>query len=64
MSGSNIDRQIRAALDQIHRELIQAAPCRWAYDGATDIYQCPHLTLPGRDVIARVQRFNNFPLQG
>jgi len=64
MSRASTDQQIQSGLDQIHRELIQSrAPCRWAYDGTKDTYQCPHLTLTGKAVITRVERFNHYPLR-
>ena len=63
MSRANTDRQIVAGLDQIHRELITSTPCRWSYTGTTDTYTCPHLTLTGKEVITRVERFNYYPLR-
>ena len=55
-----VERQIVAALDQIHRELAGAAPCRWSYQGVKDTYTCPHTSVTGRQVVDRVESFNYF----
>ena len=56
-----LERQILAALDRLHRELIDSQLCRWQYDGGRDDYACPHLRLSGRDVISRVEAMNYYP---
>ena len=63
MSGGNVERQITASLDQLHREIVGREPCRWSYDGGKDIYSCPHLTLTGKDVIGRVESFNSYRIK-
>ena len=63
MPGGNVERQITASLDQLHREIIGREQCRWSYDGGKDIYSCPHLTLTGKDVIGRVESFNSYRIK-
>ena len=46
--ASTVDRQIVAGLDQLHREMVGAGQCRWAYDG--------------RVVISRVEGFNRYTI--
>ena len=60
--ASTVDRQIVAGLDQLHREMVGAGQCRWAYDGVKDEYLCPHLRLTGRVVISRVEGFNRYTI--
>jgi hypothetical protein len=55
-----VETQITASLDQLHRELVGAAPCRWTYDGRKDEYSCAHLRLTGKVVIGKVQDFNHY----
>lgn len=55
-----VETQITASLDQLHRELVGAASCRWTYDGRKDEYSCAHLRLTGKVVIDRVQGFNRY----
>ena len=57
-----IERQILAALDQLHRQVSGIEPCRWAYDGGRDEYSCAHLTFTGRAVIDHVQQMNHYPI--
>ena len=56
------ERQIVASLDQLHRELVGVKPCRWAYDGRTDTYTCPHLEFTGKRVIGKVEGFTRYTL--
>jgi hypothetical protein len=58
--ASTTERQIVASLDQLHREMSGNKPCIWNYDGAKDVYSCPHLSLTGQIVIGRVQGFNRY----
>ena len=60
MPGGNVERQITASLDQLHREMVGKEPCRWTYDGGKDTYSCPHLALTGKAVIGRVESFNSY----
>ena len=57
-----IERQILAALDQLHRHVSGIEPCRWAYDGGRDEYSCRHLSFIGREVIDQVERMNHYPI--
>ena len=57
------ERQITAALDRLHRELVGGELCRWKYDGGKDVYSCPHLSLNGREVIGRVEQMNHYKLR-
>lgn len=51
-----MNRAIAQTLDRLHAELAgKRKPCRWAYDGARDIYSCPHLTLTGGQVIGATE---------
>lgn len=46
------DQVIAKALDRLHTDLAgYRKPCRWHYDGKTDIYSCCHIELKGRTVI-------------
>ena len=57
-----VDKQIYNSLEHIHKQYVgkTSAGCWWHYDGGRDIYSCPHLTLHGKEVIARVQTINHF----
>ena len=56
-----IERQILAALDRLHRELVDSQLCRWQYDGSRDNYSCSHLSVTGREVISLVETMNHYP---
>lgn len=60
-----LERQIASSLDQIHAELAQSkgSRCRWEYDGGKDTYSCPHIAISGRDMVARIDRFNYYPMR-
>ena len=46
------DQAICKALDRLHNELVGLrAPCRFSYNGKTDIYACEHGEVSGRLVI-------------
>tara|TARA_Y100000310_G_scaffold218694_1_gene219987 strand:- start:655 stop:855 length:201 start_codon:yes stop_codon:yes gene_type:complete len=59
-----LERQILASLDRLHRDEADAGPepCRWNYNGARDIYSCPHITLSGKAVIGRVETMNQYTI--
>ena len=61
-----VDKQIYNSLEHIHKQYVgkTSAGCWWHYDGGRDIYSCPHLTLQGKEVIARVQTINHFIKKG
>jgi len=46
------DKAITAALDRLHLELAGVRkPCRFHYDGKTDVYSCCHGEVDGKFVI-------------
>jgi hypothetical protein len=62
---NTLERQIVAALDQLHRDMAGNSLCRWEYTGSggQDVYSCPHLSLNGREVIGLVEQMNHYKLK-
>ena len=58
-----IERQILAALDRLHRELVSNELCRWQYDGSKDLYSCSHVVYTGHQVIGLVEQMNHYSLK-
>ena len=53
----NFDRQLVNALHKMHRSTMgtRVDPyCWWQYNGATDIYHCPHTAVFGKDLMERI----------
>ena len=62
---NTLERQIVAALDRLHRDMVGNSLCRWEYKGSggQDDYSCPHLFLTGREVVGQVEQMNHYKLK-
>lgn len=59
---SIIDKQIVNALRHIHRDNHFGSDdkCRWYYNSKKDTYECQHINIQGREVIAHVRSREGF----